>query len=209
MEGIAGKLRELAYSVCTHESLEQERGAGQSFCSATGGRRHPDQRGDRLPGQHVGEGPSGRHRRFKKHGRQAIGRSRGGLTTKIHLVTASDRAPVRFSLSSGARHDSPEGMKLLQFTPRYRGKQFLLMDRAYGNKMRQTAILLGYEPVVPPKKNRSKPWHYDKQLYKRRNEVERFFRRIKRFRRVFTRYDKLDVVFSAFLLFAFIFDSLA
>ena len=101
-------------------------------------------------------------------------------------------------------------MKLLQFTPRYRGKQFLLMDRAYeGNKMRQTAILLGYEPVVPPKKNRSKPWDYDKQLYKRRNKVEHFFRRIKRFRRVFTRYDKLDVGFSAFLLFAFIFDSLA
>ena len=84
------------------------------------------------------------------------------------------------------------------------------MDRAYeGNKMRQTAILLGYEPVVPPKKNRSMPLDYDKQLYKRRNEVNRFFRRIKRFRRVFTRYDKLDVVFSAFLLFAFFFDSLA
>ena len=61
--------------------------------------------------------------------------------------------------------------------------------------MRQTAMLLGYEPVVPPKKNRSMPWDYDKQLYKRRNEVERFFRRIKRFRRVFTRFDKLDVVF--------------
>ena len=45
-------------------------------------------------------------------------------------------------------------------------------------------------------------------LYKRRNEVERFFRRIKRFRRVFTRYDKLDIVFAGFILFAMIFDSL-
>ena len=75
--------------------------------------------------------------------------------------------------------------------------------------MRQTAVLLGYEPIVPPKKNRSMPWDYDRQLYKRRNEVERFFRRIKRFRRVFTRYDKLDVVFASFLLFAFILDSFA
>ena len=125
------------------------------------------------------------------------------------MVTASDRAPVRFALSSGARHDSPEGTKLLRFTPRHQGKQFLLMDRAYeGDKMRQTAMLLGYEPVVPPKRNRSKPWNYDKQLYKRRHEVVRFFRRLKRFRRVFSRYDKLDAIFSAFILFALIFDSL-
>ena len=48
------------------------------------------------------------------------------------------------------------------------------------------------------------PWEYDRILYKRRNEVERFFRRIKRFRRVFTRYDKLDIVFAGFILFAMI-----
>lgn len=63
-------------------------------------------------------------------------------------------------------------------------------------------------PVVPPKKNRIDPWEYDKELYKRRNEIERFFRRIKRFRRVFTRYDKLDIVFAGFILFAMIVDSL-
>ena len=65
-----------------------------------------------------------------------------------------------------------------------------------------------YNPVVPPKKNRIDPWEYDRMRYKRRNEVERFFRRIKRFRRVFTRYDKLDIVFAGFILFAMIFDSL-
>ena len=64
------------------------------------------------------------------------------------------------------------------------------MNRAYeGDNMRATAKELGYTPVVPPKKNRIDPWEYDEELYKRRNEVERFFRRIKRFRRVFTRYD--------------------
>ena len=146
----------------------------------------------------------------KKRGKQAIGRSRGGLTTKIHMVTASDRSAVSFSLSSGARHDSPEGMKLLFFTTSCDCKQSLLMDRAYeGDNMRATAKELGYASVVPPKKNRIDPWEYDKELYKRRNEVERFFRRIKRFRRVFTRYDKLDIVFASFILFAMIVDTLA
>ena len=101
-------------------------------------------------------------------------------------------------------------MKLLFFTPACDYKQSLLMDRAYeGDNMRGTAQELGYSPVVPPKKNRTDPWEYDKELYKRRNEVERFFRRIKRFRRIFTRYDKLDIVFAGFILFAMIIDALA
>ena len=125
------------------------------------------------------------------------------------MVTASDRSAVSFSLSSGARHDSPEGMKLLFFTPASDYEQSLLMDRAYeGDNMRAAAIELGYNPVVPPKKNRIDPWEYDKELYRRRNEVECFFRRIKRFRRVFTRYDKLDIVFAGFILFAMIIDAL-
>ena len=74
--------------------------------------------------------------------------------------------------------------------------------------MRATAAELGNNPVVPPKKNRIDPWEYDEELYKRRNEIERFFRRIKRFRRVFTRYDKLDIVFAGFILFAMIIDAL-
>ena len=83
------------------------------------------------------------------------------------------------------------------------------MDRAYeGDNMRATAVELGNNPVVPPKKNRIDPWEYDEELYKRRNEIERFFRRIKRFRRVFTRYDKLDIVFAGFILFAMIIDVL-
>ena len=100
-------------------------------------------------------------------------------------------------------------MKLLFFTPASDFEQSLLMDRAYeGDKMRTVAKKLGYTPVVPPKKNRIDPWKYDEELYRRRNEVERFFRRIKRFRRVFTRYDKLDIVFAGFILFAMIVDAL-
>jgi transposase len=82
---------------------------------------------------------------------------------------------------------------------------FLLMDRAYeGEPVRQLAIELGYVPVVPPKKNRLAPWEYDHEMYKRRNEVERVFRRLKGFRRVFSRFDKLDVMFLSFISFALI-----
>ena len=66
---------------------------------------------------------------------------------------------------------------------------------------------LGYVPVVPPKSNRKHPWNYDKQLYKQRNQVESLFHRIKRFRRIFTRFDKLDVLFLAFVYFALIVDA--
>ena len=79
----------------------------------------------------------------------------------------------------------------------------LLMDRAYADfKTRFTAWDLRFNAVVPPKSNTVDKWEYDKELYKKRNEIERFFRRIKAFRAVFTRYDKLDVVFSASVLFA-------
>ena len=66
----------------------------------------------------------------------------------------------------------------------------------------------GWIPVVPPKSNRLAPWQYDKALYRRRNEVERLFRRLKGFRRIFSRFDKLDVLFLAFLNFALIIEAL-
>jgi transposase len=70
------------------------------------------------------------------------------------------------------------------------------MDCAYeGDDTRQLAGEIGYIPVVPPNPNRLHPWHHDRFMYRRRNEVERLFRRLKGFRRVFSRYDKLDVMF--------------
>ena len=69
------------------------------------------------------------------------------------------------------------------------------MDRAYeGNETRQFALDLCFTPVVPPKANRIAPWSYDRNLYKRRNEIERLFRRLRAFRRIFSRFDKLDIM---------------
>jgi transposase len=83
------------------------------------------------------------------------------------------------------------------------------MDRAYeGDETRQLAVELGYVPVVPPKQNRRAPWDYDRVLYTRRNEIERLFRRLKGFRRIFSRFDKLDVMFLAFIHFALIVEGL-
>ena len=84
--------------------------------------------------------------------------------------------------------------------PQEAGQVALLMDGAYeGEETRQVAQQLGFVPVVPPHPQRKHPWVLDKQLYRRRNEVERFFRRLKAWRRVFTRYDKTDVMFAAFI----------
>jgi transposase len=76
------------------------------------------------------------------------------------------------------------------------------------NLTRQLVLDLGMIPVVPPKCNRIEPWEYDRALYKKRNEIERLFRRLKGFRRIFSRFEKLDVVFLAFLQFALIFEAL-
>ena len=152
---------------------------------------------------------SGRHGRSKKNGPQAIGKSRGGWNTKVHLVAANARTAITFALSPGNAHDAPEGRALLtELGPMPEGLP-MLMDRAYeGDETRQLVLSLGMIPVVPPKSNRIEPWEYDRALYKKRNEIERLFRRLKGFRRIFSRFEKLDVLFLGFLNFALIIEAL-
>jgi len=84
------------------------------------------------------------------------------------------------------------------------------MDMAYeGDETRGLATLLGFNPVVPPNPQRLKPWKLNKVIYRERNHVERLFRRLKGFRRIFTRYDKLDALFRSFVTFALIWLALA
>lgn len=85
----------------------------------------------------------------------------------------------------------------------------MIMDKAYeGDETRQTVLDLGMIPVVPPKSTRLDPWEYNRELYKKRNEIERLFRRLKGFRRIFSRFEKLDVIFLAFLYFALVVEAL-
>jgi transposase len=77
-----------------------------------------------------------------------------------------------------------------------------------GDETRQLVLDPGMIPVVPPKSNRLHPWDYDHAIYKKRNEIERLFRRLKGFRRIFSRFEKLDVLFLGFLSFALIVEAL-
>ena len=124
------------------------------------------------------------------------------------MVASDSRTAVTFSLSAGNAHDAPAGRELMARIPDGHRGANLLMDRAYeGCETRQLALDLGFHPVVPPKSNRKDPWQYCRKLYKKRNEVERLFRRLKGFRRIFSRFDKLDVMFIAFINTALIYES--
>ena len=126
------------------------------------------------------------------------------------MIAADDKTAVTFSLSPGNAGDAPEGRTLLESMKDcgWNGAK-VIMDKAYeGDETRQLVFDLGMEPVVPPKSNRLSPWEYDRELYKKRNEVERLFRRLKGFRRIFSRFDKLDVIFKFFIQFALIADTL-
>ena len=117
------------------------------------------------------------------------------------MVAADDQNAVAFSLSPGNSGDAPEGRQLLCSLEQcgWEGAS-VLMDKAYeGDETRQLILNLDMQPVVPPKINRISPWEYDREMYKKRNEVERLFRRLKGFRRIFSRFDKLDVVFRFFM----------
>jgi transposase len=112
-------------------------------------------------------------------------------------------------LSPGQAGDAPQGRELLRNGGPVPAGCPLLMDRAYeGDETRQWARELGYLPVVPPHPNRLVPWEYDHVAYRRRNEIERLFRRLKAYRRVFSRFDKLDVLFVGFIVFALIVEAL-
>ena len=129
-----------------------------------------------------------------------IGITRGGKTTKIHALVNGQGLPVRFLLSAGNREDFDEAIPLLEQVPDLRGSR-ILGDRAYGTKkVRGYIQARGGCYTIPPTKNLREPWAYDKAIYRRRNVVERFFCRLKQFRRVATRYDKRAASFRAILL---------
>jgi transposase len=125
------------------------------------------------------------------------------------MVAANARTAIIFALSPGNAHDAPCGRQLLLDLGAMPEGLPLLMDKAYeGDETRQQVLDLQMEPVVPPKSNRVDPWEYNQELYKKRNEIERLFRRLKGFRRIFSRFEKLDIVFLAFLYFALIVEAL-
>ena len=132
--------------------------------------------------------------------RECVAEARGRLTTKIHLLAANNRLGLTFCLSPGQAEDAQYGRRLLHNWRHSLPKIPLAMDRACeGNEIRECVAEWGVDSVVPPKSNRLKPWIYDKTTHKRRNEIERLFRRLKAFRRIFSRFEKLDLMLTAFI----------
>jgi len=122
------------------------------------------------------------------------------------MMTASAVHAVEFILSAGQMHDAPFGRLLMETIGKQKTSTLLLMDRAYeDDNTRYIAQTLKFEPVVPPKSNRKTPWIFDKELYKSRNQIERFFRLIQGFRRIFCRFEKLDIMYIGFIQFALIY----
>ena len=132
--------------------------------------------------------------------RQSMGRSRGGLTSKIHAVVDGNGLPVRLALSAGEAHDVRLAGKLLS---RLKFGSMLLADRGYdADWIRELAMKKGAWTNIPPKSNRNDPICFSPYLYRARNQVERFFNRIKQCRRVATRYDRLAANYLAFVQLA-------
>ena len=98
----------------------------------------------------------------------------------------------------------PHSTRPLDNRLQYHGGNLARMALQY---LRKRGHVIGL-PVVPPKQGRVSPWQYDRIMYRRRNEIERLFRRLKGFRRIFSRFDKLDVMFTAFIHFALIVEAL-
>lgn len=117
-----------------------------------------------------------------------MGRSRGGLTTKIHALTDAKGRPLKLALTPGQSHDSLGAAELLQGLD---GAAFVLGDRAYdADWIRDLLEAQGVAPNIPDKCNRKHRHAFSQTLYRERNRIERFFNKIKHFRRIATRFEK-------------------
>jgi transposase len=131
---------------------------------------------------------------------QAIGRSRGGLSTKIHALTDALGNPTRLLLTPGQAHDLVGSDVLLT----HLSTGAVIADKAYDadDRVVQPLEQAGIEVVIPPRSQRRTPRKYDQELYKARHLIENFFCKLKHFRGIATRYDKLSRNFLAALQFA-------
>lgn len=153
--------------------------------------------GRRLPGhrQHDGEGSSLGSGRKRGAQAQAIGRSRGGRTTKIHAACDPQGRPVAFEITPGQLGDLRATSALLASLP---PTAFCAADGAYdANGFRAFLIERGTTPVIPNNARRKNLHAFDRDAYRRRNIIERMFCRLKDWRRIATRYDKLARNFAS------------
>jgi len=135
----------------------------------------------------------------RKKGAQAIGRSRGGATTKIHALVDADGNPVRLVLSEGNEHDIKQAPGLLRSVR----KAYVVADKAYdSDELRKQLRTQRCRPVIHSRNGNRVKRRPNKVLYRTRHRVENFFQRAKRYRRIGTRYEKLANNYLAMVCFA-------
>ncbi|HYV35802.1 MAG TPA: IS5 family transposase [Gemmataceae bacterium] len=118
---------------------------------------------------------------------EALGRSRGGFTTKIHLACDEMGNPIKIILTAGQVHDVTQGPELIADLQ----AEKVIADKGYDSDDFISAIeSTDTEAVIPPRRNRNEQRTYDKTAYKKRNVVERLINGLKQCRRVATRYEK-------------------
>jgi len=134
---------------------------------------------------------------------QAMGRTKGGLNTKIHALLNARSQALVIALSGGNQADISLADELTECLPE---GSTLIGDKAYDSStLRQTAATKGIKTCIPARTNRTTTVPFSAKLYRRRHRVENFFERIKRYRRVATRYDKLAETFLGFVCLAILF----
>jgi transposase len=133
--------------------------------------------------------------------RCALGRSRGGLSTKVHVRANADGLPTGVVLTPGEAHDATSYPDLM--AARDADPEVLLADRGYdSDAIRDDAVACGATPEIPTKRNRRVQRPVDRALYALRNRIERTIGRLKNSRRVATRYDKTAASFLGFVQLA-------
>jgi transposase len=126
---------------------------------------------------------------------QAVGRSRGGRNTKIHAIGDAKGRLLNILLSGGETHDCPAGADLIDRT---KPAKLLLGDKAYDSSELRAALKdRGTKTVIPNRRNRKRKFRFSRKLYREPHRIENAFCRLKDFRRIATRYDKLAVNFAA------------
>jgi putative transposase len=126
---------------------------------------------------------------------QGMGRSRGGLTTKVHLRVDGLGNPQQVILTPGQVHDITQAPALMKNVE----VEIAIADKGYDSEaFVKTLEAEEIEAVIPSRKNRKEPREYDKHWYKMRNIVERTFNWLKRYRRIATRYEKTGQNFLGF-----------
>lgn len=127
---------------------------------------------------------------------QALGRSRGGFSTKIHIVVDGLGNPLRLCLTGGQTHDITQAPDLLKDFD----VQYVIADRGYAAQALVDQIVeSGAQAVIPPHQRAKAEREYDRWLYRERHLVECFINKVKHFRRVFSRFDKLARRYTGFL----------